>query len=100
LVQSGLSVVQEKIILEWTNYPKSLSEQRAICSCAIIASSLASLGFASSLGGAMAVSVSGFFSLICAFLGAGCYTLWFAENDRGAWRLVDNEGRELLRVSG
>ena len=97
---AALASVENRIVSEWSVAQDSVAEQRAMCAIAILVSSLANVTLAAAIPVSAAVTISILFALVCCFLGATCYTIWFAKNDRGPWRLVDGEGRELLRVTG
>jgi hypothetical protein len=100
---TGLQAVENKIASEWTvgrEQNDAKLEQRGLCSLAIIVCSFTDVMLASSLSSSRAIAISALFVAFCSLLGAGCYTVWFTENNRGPWRLVDGEGRELLRVTG
>ena len=97
---SGLVNVEHKIVSEWSSGIDPEAEQRALSSMAIAIAAAANIVIASALPDAIAVSVCTLFALLCSLVASMSYTLWFVQNDHGAWRLVDGEGRELLRVTG
>ena len=100
-VYGGLVSVEHKIVSEWSSLSTDpITEQKAISSVAVIVTAITNIGIASTLQDTVSISVATVFGMLCTLLGALCYTIWFAQNDRGAWRLVDDEGRELFRVSG
>jgi hypothetical protein len=96
----GLVSVEHKIISEWSVATDAVAEQRALTSLAVATAAAANVMIASALPDSMAVSVCTIFALLCSLIAAMAYTIWFVQNDRGAWRLVDEEGRELLHVTG
>jgi len=98
---SALIAVENRIVAEWSTAQDPVAEQRAMCAIAIMAAASANLlVLTSSLPEIHVVITATLFGLVSAVLGAAVYTIWFARNDRGPWRLVDGEGRELLRVTG
>ena len=92
----ALKIIENKIVLEWSNEETNDS----LISIVIVTSALTYIGISPTLDDPTLIIVISTFSTVSSFLGAVCYTVWFGRNDRGPFRVVDEEGRELLRVTG
>lgn len=99
----ALQVVQGKIAQEW-NGEQLGKEQLVLNSAALLVSSLAcstALVLASASSLVVALTICNTFALLSCLLGAAAYTAWFLQFGRGgAFRIIDEEGRELLSVTG
>lgn len=97
----ALQIVQGKIACEW-NGEQLGKEQLVLNSAALLVSSLAcALIFTSDFALQTNLTVVNIFALFICTLGGCAYTAWFIQFGRGgAFRLIDEEGRELLSVTG
>lgn len=99
--------VVNKLVSEWTvlggGYSNFAGPEQRWTSAAAKAVSALLCAYAATERGIdlFVVQVAVSVSVICSFLAALLYTFWYARNDIfGAFRVVDGEGRELLRISG